>query len=72
MSWTLIHPAGRSESVSKALGFQKESAGLGGVVLVRVCLPNKRIVGAMPSPLLRPSGGEGVGEGLQLKIPASA
>lgn len=42
-----------------------------GGVLVRVCLPNKKIVGAMPSPLLRPSGGEGVREGLQCKIPAS-
>ena len=70
MSWTLIHPAGRSESVSKALGFQKESAGWGGV-LVRVCLPNKRIMGAMPSPLPRPSGGEGAREGLLRKIPAS-
>lgn len=31
MSWTLIHPAGRSESVSKAFGFQKESARWGGL-----------------------------------------
>ena len=64
-----IQPAGRNPS-RRRWGSKRNPPDWGGV-LVRVYLPNKRIVGAMPSPLPRASGGEGAREGLQRKIPAS-